>query len=876
MIERERWLEIEDLFDRVSALPPDRRSQFLRESSADAALVAEVEDLLLYHPGSQAALRSTIAAGAEELRRLDAEELSGKRIGAYDLVRAIGQGGMGTVYLAVRSDREFQQQVAIKIVNRGMDNEAFLTRFRQERQVLANLSHPNIARLLDGGATPEGLPYFAMEYLDGTPIAEYCRKQNLSLGERLRLFRPVCAAVQYAHQKLVIHRDIKPGNILVTADGVPKLLDFGIAKLMDTGENSVAGEAPLTPGYASPEQVRGEEVTTAVDVYSLGAVLRKILRDGRERAAPRDLECILRKAMSQLPADRYGSPREFAADIQRFEEGKPVQARAAAPLYLLSRFVGRNRFSVAVAALLACVAVAALSLYLYQARLAQRRFQQLHRFANSLAFDLDDRIRSLPGATSARAEVVRKALEYLNTLAAEKGGDAELQREVANAYRRAGDVQGDPLSSNLGDTAGARRSYEQSIRLLEGLPGRDARKDLVRGYIQLASMERVSGNVGRARELASKALPLAEMAAVPADPDSEQLLGDVHITLTWILDQAGMVAAAADHAGKALAIYRTLADSDPRRLDALATAYSALGSVQMRLGRLHDALDNYRKNLEVRERETKEKPRDAPGLRNLMLAQAHVGDTLGSPTQASLSDWNGALASYREALSIAKRIAAMDPSDKKAELDTSIAMMRVGSSLGAVGQPQAALSQLEEALAITNELAAADPNNSRLAQDSSFILGRMGAQLEALGRRPEALNAYRKSLDIARGRVKKDTADTTAQSGMAWVMELYAVCLAKSGEHDAARDYIPEIVAIGERVAGKGSSEYLRTQAPRAYAAAGAIEETAGRRNEAREWYRKSVDGWAAMVAHQPLSPSVAAEAAEVTAKLSRMGGSVE
>jgi serine/threonine protein kinase len=277
----ERWQEIRAVLDKAIALSESERSAFLEATcSADPELRAEVESLLRSHEDAGSVFLKTPAAnlGAIASNAQPIGSRAGRRIGVYQLVDQIGQGGMGEVYRAVRADGQYDKEVAIKFVRVGLDTAFVLERFRNERQVLASLDHPNIARLLDGGTTDEGVPYLVMELIEGTPIDQYCDVQRLAIPERLKLFLQVCSAVQYAHQRLVIHRDIKPGNILVTKDGVPKLLDFGIAKILDPSASpQTTGANPMTPEYASPEQVRGEPITTATDVYSLGVVLYQLM-----------------------------------------------------------------------------------------------------------------------------------------------------------------------------------------------------------------------------------------------------------------------------------------------------------------------------------------------------------------------------------------------------------------------------------------------------------------------------------------------------------------------------------------------------------------------------------------------------------------------
>lgn len=273
----ERWRQICEVFDRAVALRVEERAAHLDTVCAnDPDLRQEVESLLFSHQQAGTGFLNTPAV---DLRGPSpAPTRVGRRIGAYNILEEIGRGGMGEVYRAGRADGQYKKEVAIKLVRGGYDTAAVLDRFRHERQILASLDHPNIARLLDGGTTEEGIPYLVMELIDGIPIDQYCDSQRLNVNERLRLFIQVCAAVQYAHQRLVIHRDLKPGNILVTKERVPKLLDFGIAKILDPASSSETTIAsPMTPEYASPEQIRNEPITTATDVYSLGVVLYQLL-----------------------------------------------------------------------------------------------------------------------------------------------------------------------------------------------------------------------------------------------------------------------------------------------------------------------------------------------------------------------------------------------------------------------------------------------------------------------------------------------------------------------------------------------------------------------------------------------------------------------
>ncbi len=308
----ERWQQVRTVLDQAIALGVDQRSAFLDSACAgDVELRSEVESLLRSHneAGSVFLSRSPIDLKAIPDSSRDQFAKLGRKIGVYQLVEQIGQGGMGEVYRAVRADGQYDKQVAIKFVRAGLDTSSVLERFRHERQVLASLDHPNIARLLDGGTTDDGIPYLVMELIEGTPMDQYCAAKKLSVPERLRLFLQVCSAVQYAHQHLVIHRDIKPGNILVTRDGIPKLLDFGIAKILDPALTSQATVAnPMTPEYASPEQIQGGAITTSTDVYSLGVILYQLLT-----------------GHSPYPKDTH-APHEFARAICESEPERPSAA----------------------------------------------------------------------------------------------------------------------------------------------------------------------------------------------------------------------------------------------------------------------------------------------------------------------------------------------------------------------------------------------------------------------------------------------------------------------------------------------------------------------------------------------------------------------
>ena len=433
----EEWGQLRELFRGAIEQDPPMRAAYLDQVCADdASLRPELESLLASHDQAEYFIEApAFAYPSKAVADASADGIVGRRLGSYQLIREIGRGGMGTVYLAERADEQYQKLVAIKIVRRGMDTDDILRRFRNERQILASLDHPNIARLLDGGTTDEGLPFLVMEYVEGTRVTDYCDAHQLPTNERLRIFRTICAAVQHAHQNLVVHRDLKPSNILITSDGTPKLLDFGIAKVL-TADYAAGGSdhtgtelRVLTPDYASPEQVRGETLATTSDIYSLGVVLYELLTGRRpyrvttpspqemarvvceqmptkpsesiaefgsrivdlkskpndkSKNDPRsvirnpkilrgDLDNIVLKALRKEPPRRYESASQFSDDIQKYLDGLPVSARKDTFKYRSSKFVQRNRLGVAAAAIILLSLVGGIVATAWQARVAARQ-----------------------------------------------------------------------------------------------------------------------------------------------------------------------------------------------------------------------------------------------------------------------------------------------------------------------------------------------------------------------------------------------------------------------------------------------------------------------------------------------------------------------
>ncbi|MEH0166642.1 protein kinase [Paucibacter sp. JuS9] len=509
------WTELKQLYDAALALPAAEREAWVRSCGASAELQAELLSLLSHSTGGNSDDPDFLAAPAS------AAGLTGQRLGPWLLIDLLGSGGMGEVWRARRADGAYEGEAAVKLLKRGMDSAAVLRRFAQERQALARLDHPNIGRLFDAGLSPQGLPYFVMEKVEGQAIDKACEAR--SLEQRLELFLQLTDAVSHAHRHLLVHRDLKPGNVLVTASGQVKLLDFGIAKALDPLEGDAQdagqtqqGDRPYTPTYASPEQVRGEPVSTATDIYSLGVLLYQLLTGirpyGRHAATPReaadsvlneqptrpsslspgqvgdpawparrrrlrgDLDNILLKTLEKDPARRYATVDALTADIRAHLRGYPVSARPASPAYLLERFVQRNRLGVGLSALALLALVGGLAGTLWQMHEAQaaraqaeRRFAQLRQLSNKLVFSYHDQIAQLPGALATREALLKDALGWLDGLAGELGPelarDPGLARELAESYSRIAALQGDGFSPSQEQLQAAEQNIVKALAL---------------------------------------------------------------------------------------------------------------------------------------------------------------------------------------------------------------------------------------------------------------------------------------------------------------------------------------------------------------------------------------------------------------------------
>jgi tetratricopeptide (TPR) repeat protein len=753
------------------------------------ALVADM--LAAYDHDPEFLEASTDVAGSVAMALADG--LVGSRLGPYRVTGQIGRGGMGVVYDAVRDDGEFERRVAIKVLP-TWSGVSLVERFRLERRVLASLDHPGIARLVDSGTTPDGAPYFVMEFVDGPPIDVWARDQRLDVRARIALVERVCEAVAYAHQHLIVHRDLKPANILVPADGHPRLLDFGIATLLaradgvDTGVTAT-GHHTFTIDFASPEQIRGEAVTTATDVYSLGVLLYLLVAGRRpytlkdlspfeamrtvcevdppppsavaasaDAARTRgDLDAVIGKALRKAPRDRYATVAALASDLKAFRLGMPVTAAPESWTRQARRFVRRNK---AAAAVLAAI-VGGGSVAAWQARAAaterdraERRFAQVREFSRSLIFDVNEALSQVPGNVEPRRLVLERAVSFLDGLASDVGNDQVLRLELAEGYRRLGVVQGGPTTENGGDRAAARRSLEKAARLVD--------------------------------------------AALADDPDGlEPLIAglDVMADLRSVIARLG-----AGDARVAEARHRALLtslegrhSSDPRAVDAIARGYAAIAVTLEARSDYVGAERALSAALPLLERVA------ATGAKRRTRAQqASVLKRLGAVMQwqARLED---AERRYRQALALDEETLAEHPGDPAAQFEITITLSNLGGALNRLGRREEAMQLLSRALAIRRSLVAADPNDVRATDGLALLLGRFSTYAYNARRFADSVSYNREKVQLREAMVAREGSSPRTRSDRALArleLAMALMALAEAGTSETRAALLEEAGAL--------------------------------------------------------------------------------
>ncbi|HLJ49151.1 MAG TPA: serine/threonine-protein kinase [Bryobacteraceae bacterium] len=703
----ESFQRLAKLFDEaVRIVPgPDRAAYLDRECGADDNLKSELEKLL----SADAAIHTGDSSSIVRL----------PHFGVYQAREKIGAGGMGTVFLATREDDDVRQQVAIKVIPAVFWSEVFAERFRRERQILAELNHPNIASFLDSGVSADGMPYLVMEYVDGERIDSWCDRRALPVRGRLELFLKVTAAVSFAHQKLIVHRDLKPANILVTGSGEPKLLDFGVARtlLAEAGAATLTSNLFVTPLYASPELLRGQPPTVAADIYSLGVILFELLSGARpfgggeenspaiivervvsveplrledaasesaaqaqgetlpslKRKLRGDLSAIVSKALSKDLAARYASVEQFADDVRRHLAGVPILASPAGPLRRAWKFTLRHKVGVASGCVIAFSLAAGVAGTWWESRIAERRFAQTRSLARYVMFDLTQSIGALAGSTPVQADMVKHSLEYLDRLSAERMSDPTLRTEVGEGYLRLASLLGHPSQNNLGDLAKAKETYRKAIAILE--PASEDKSNLQANLALAKAKNELGQTVGFGSET-GEGVQLIEGATRDISSLAQRWPNDFGVRL-----QASSV-----FESLALALSFPQGYITPRALDR--------------------SLPALRTAKEHAEAAVRLRPGDASAVRQLAMTLKMMGNLV------ELQDAAAAAQIYRQAYSVLDGLSADNrklPASRNARSSVLIAL---GDNLRGSGDIASARTALEEARTIRDELWKEDPKNT--------------------------------------------------------------------------------------------------------------------------------------------------------------------
>jgi eukaryotic-like serine/threonine-protein kinase len=786
------WGRLQDVFDEICALDEDSRRLTLdQRCNGDLSLRREAERMVRAFDAERAANAEARAGSA------------GRRFGAWQTTRLLARGGMGEVWLARRADGQHEQTTALKILSPYLAAPDSVHRFRRERELLARLEHPNIARLLDGGMSSQGEPYLVMEYVEGVRLDRYCDQQRLSVRERVQLFLKVCAAVNAAHQYLVVHRDLKPSNILVSADGEPKLLDFGIAKLIDAEaglEQTATANVFLTPMYASPEILRGQQATVASDIYSLGVVLYELLAGCRpfdasrlspadlmeavtEQDAPRpslaaadpstvdgDLDNITLKALAKNPEDRYASAAQLADDLRRYLDGQPVAAVPATWVYVTRKFVRRNRLAVAGAAVLLLSLTAGVAGILWQAHIAQKertnaeqRFNDARQLANYLLFDLYDSVGKVSGTMPVQADMARRTLEYLDRLAAIKSNDPVLRLELGQGYLRLGTILGRKLG--LGDTLGNNAKAIESDRKALGIVQPLAREhpDDIAAQRTLASIEEQLGaslwSTGQYSEAFQWLQESAERfdGIAAADPRDVLSLQD---------------------AGRGWQIFGKLSSEKSGYITFNADA--PLAYLNKSVGYLDAAL-----RIDAGNSQT---------IQSLAESYENIGRIEATP------DPQKGIQAYSTALGLLTQLPDRERQSVEVQQLRARMLVLLGWGQGQLGDFKHALANLDEARPILDAQAAADPENVGAQYRRMDLYRSLGLVNGYAGRAAEALQNLQNALDILDVIVQRDTANTIYPLLRAELQGRVANLLLQAGRNSEAQPYAEASVAYFRKI----------------------------------------------------------------------------
>lgn len=805
-MEAKSWNAIEELLDAALELEPPDRARFV-ESIELADIRREVASLLEASDSATDFLNIPAAALSNDLFD-SGHSPAGRRFGSYTIVREIGRGGMGTVYLAERSDGAFEQKVALKVVNRTLIDDETARRFARERQILATLNHPNIAQLHDGGVSDAGEPFLAMEYVEGTRVDEFCDRAALTTEARLRLFLDICSAVSFAHQNLVVHRDIKPSNILVTADGAAKLLDFGIAKLLDendAGDRTSTEFRAFTREYASPEQIEGGQITTATDVYSLGVLLSTLTGSPPGRTVglrtgitgQTELGSIQAMARREEPQRRYASVEQLAEDVRRYLDGMPVLAQRDSLRYRARKFVQRNRATALAASLVVITLIAGITVSLWQAysaRLerdrAERRFNDVRRLSNALLTDIAPKIERLPGAIDARQALVTQSLTYLDSLAGEAADDVELQSELAVAYEKIGELLGKPSNPNFIDTQGAIENYEKALairlRLLERSPGNaEQQKAAAENYRVIGKIRGQAGAFDQEKQSLQTAMAMYDRL-LEQYPDQYPLkfaVAETNYDMARNISTLKRYGESLPFFERSITIFERLLADDPDNIEVIK-----------RLGECRSDLAN---SLSWNEQQAEAELETARAIEILEAAAArHQLDVtirrelwfaywLASSTFEDQDDARS-LEYAQKALAIAEASVRDDGANVRARQLLSKSLSTLGQALINTGRAREAIERLEASRKVLEEIIENRSTNDGLRHDLATVLMRLGAAKFEQKRFDAALVDFEAAAAAHHEVLRRVPGDTRTKRNLASTYESIAETQEKLGGAKAA------------------------------------------------------------------------------------------
>ncbi len=700
-----------ELFEAAMEAAPDDPAGFVaNQTDVDAPIKKRALELLAAGKDKQAPLHTGGAASLKE------DDEHPEQIGAYRILRLLGKGGMGNVYLGERASDDFDHVVAVKVIKTGLLSDSLIERFRRERQILAQLNHQHIAHLHDGGEMPDGSPYIVMEYVDGIPLSQWLETHNPSLSRRLNLFLQICDAVEFAHQNLIIHRDLTPSNVLISDGDQAKLIDFGIARPHSAddagGDTSTFSGLSLTPGFAAPERSKGTAANTLFDIFSLGRIMLVLIAD----EANSELSAIADKAASDDPEDRYASARELSNDVINYLEDIPVTAFSVERRYRFKKFVHRQKVivgSVATVFLLALAALAIVTLAYRETELArheaERRFADTHAIANTMMFEVYDEVGKVPRSTQARALLAETALKHLDSLANDDSAPVHVRIDAGLGYIRLGQIIGNDVRGNtLGDLLKGREYFAEAKALLQ---------DLYKQYPDRSDVKAAYGRV----------LTQSAGQSILVDGDSA----------------AGMV-----EAGEAVELLNGLDDLNEKAAAAHVLAYRYLADAEVMLRSQRESEASMKKGLA----KAKDYLRATPGSLEIMRAEAELRQTYAGFFFYFAQKQKESEAMFENSVALRRKIAKATNNAPDDIYKLLIGIYYLGLTESAMGLDEEAYHHAKEAyeLAESERIANVDSRSQNTLLAGMKIL--YGQILSKRGQHRQAVDLADESIALMRGR----------------------------------------------------------------------------------------------------------------------------